>query len=72
MSTPFTSTCFTPVERACGRAKVEWRRNIKFCLVMVLEADPDGGGALAKPQWVYQYDAVGNVVRQTDSLGRIG
>lgn len=39
-------------------------------LVGLIQADPDGGGPLAKPQTGFAYDAAGNLLLQTDPLGR--
>jgi YD repeat-containing protein len=33
--------------------------------------DPDGGGALAAPAWTYTFDAVGNLLTETEPLGNV-
>jgi len=35
----------------------------------ILENDPDGAGALTRPEWLYQYDVMHRITRETDPRG---
>jgi RHS repeat-associated protein len=57
------------IDQLAGRTEYEYDSLNR--LVKIIQADPDGGGALESPETVYAYDDASQLVSVTDPLGRV-